>query len=189
MLIATGRMPNTGSLNLEGIGIETFRGSIQVDDHLQTTIPSIYAAGDCTDQPQFVYVAAAGGSRAAVNMTAGKATLDLRAKPTVMFTDPQVATAALTEAEAREQGMIVDSRVLELENVPRALVNFETRGFVKLVAEAGEMIQITAITIHQRITVEELGNLLFPYLVYIKGIKRCAQTFSKNVTELSCCAG
>ena len=187
-----------------GIGVETSHGAIQVDEHLQTTIPGIYAAGDCTDQPQFVYVAAAGGSRAAVNMTGGEATLDLSAMPGVMFTDPQVATAGLTETEALEQGFSVDTRMLELENVPRALVNFDTHGFIKMVAErdsgrllgvqavaaeAGELIQTAVMALRADMTVEDIGNELFPYLTMVEGLKLCAQTFNQNVKQLSCCAG
>ena len=82
------------------------------------------------EQAEFVYVAAAGGSRAGDNMTWGEATLDLSAMPAVMFTDPQVAAAGLTEAEALKQSLEVDIRVLDLENVPRALVNFDTHGFI-----------------------------------------------------------
>ncbi|WP_386077452.1 mercury(II) reductase [Vreelandella sp. F11] len=204
LLVATGRTPNTEALNLEGIGVETSNGAIQVDEQLQTTVPGVYAAGDCTDQPQFVYVAAAGGSRAAVNMTGGKATLDLSAMPGVMFTDPQVATVGLTEAEALKQGFNVDTRVLELENVPRALVNFDTHGFIKMVAErdsgrllgvqavtaeAGELIQTAVMALRARMTVEDIGNELFPYLTMVEGLKLCAQTFTKDVKQLSCCAG
>ncbi|WP_336270088.1 mercury(II) reductase [Vreelandella arctica] len=204
LLVATGRTPNTDDLNLAGIGVETSHGAIQVDEHLQTTIPGIYAAGDCTDQPQFVYVAAAGGSRAAVNMTGGEATLDLSAMPGVMFTDPQVATAGLTETEALEQGFSVDTRMLELENVPRALVNFDTHGFIKMVAErdsgrllgvqavaaeAGELIQTAVMALRADMTVEDIGNELFPYLTMVEGLKLCAQTFNQNVKQLSCCAG
>ncbi|BBM05533.1 hypothetical protein HAALTHF_21220n [Vreelandella aquamarina] len=76
LLVASGRTPNTENLNLEAIGVATEGGAIQIDKHLQTTASGIYAAGDCTDQPQFVYVAAAGGSRAAINMTGGDASLD-----------------------------------------------------------------------------------------------------------------
>jgi mercuric reductase len=91
LLIATGRTPNTERLGLEQIGVKTVRGAIQVDGRMQTNVPGIYAAGDCTDHPQFVYVAAAGGSRAGVNMSGGDALLDLSAMPAVIFTDPQVA--------------------------------------------------------------------------------------------------
>ena len=204
LLVATGRIPNTENLNLAGIGVETSRGAIQVDGQLQTTVPGVYAAGDCTDQPQFVYVAAAGGSRAAVNMTGGEATLDLSAMPGVMFTEPQVATVGLTEAEALKQGYNVDTRLLDLENVPRALVNFNTHGFIKMVAErdsgrllgvqavageAGELIQTAVIALRSRMTVQDIGDELFPYLTMVEGLKLCAQTFTKDVKQLSCCAG
>ena len=204
LLVATGRIPNTENLNLAGIGVETSRGAIQVDGQLQTTVPGVYAAGDCTDQPQFVYVAAAGGSRAAVNMTGGEAKLDLSAMPGVMFTDPQVATVGLTEAEALKQGYNVDTRLLDLENVPRALVNFDTHGFIKMVAErdsgrllgvqavageAGELIQTAVIALRSRMTVQDIGDELFPYLTMVEGLKLCAQTFTKDVKQLSCCAG
>ena len=204
LLVAAGRAPNTEMLNLEGIGVATSRGAIQVDECLQTTVSGIYAAGDCTDQPQFVYVAAAGGSRAAINMTGGDATLDLSAMPAVVFTDPQVATAGFTEAEARKQGFVVDTRLLDLGNVPRALVNFDTGGFIKMVAErdsgrllgvqavadgAGELIQTAVMALRARMTVREIGDELFPYLTMVEGLKLCAQTFTRDVKQLSCCAG
>lgn len=203
LLVATGRTPNTDGLSLETIGVETRGGRIITDDLMQTTVPDVYAAGDCTDNPQFVYVAAAGGSRAAVNMTGGDATLDLSAMPAVVFTDPQVATVGLTEAQATGQGFKVDTRTLDLENVPRALVNFETNGFIKMVAEqgsgrllgvqavtgeAGELIQTAVMAIRARMTVQEIGDELFPYLTMVEGLKLCAQTFTKDVSQLSCCA-
>lgn len=204
LLVAVGRTPNTERLNLEAIGVETARGAILVDDCLRTTLPDIYAAGDCTDQPQFVYVAAAGGSRAAVNMTGGDARLDLSAMPEVVFTDPQIATVGLSEADAEVRGFITDSRTLTLDNVPRALVNFETGGFIKLVAEresgrlvgvqsvageAGELIQTAVMAIRAGMTVNEIADELFPYLTMVEGLKLCAQTFTKDVKQLSCCAG
>jgi len=204
LLIATGRTPNTESLNLDGIGVSTSKtGVITVNDHLQTSVPRIYAAGDCTDLPQFVYVAAASGSRAAHNMTGGEATLDVRSMPTVVFTDPQIATVGLSEAEAHLKGIETVSRLLTLDNVPRALVNFDTRGFIKIVAkvdsgailgvqavaaEAGELIQTAALAVHHDMAFVELANQLFPYLTMVEGLKLCAQTFTKDVKQLSCCA-
>ncbi len=205
LLVATGRSPNTGSLHLQAAGLKLGeQGAILIDDHMRTSALNIYAAGDCTDQPQFVYVAAAAGTRAAVNMTGGDANLDLTAMPAVVFTDPQVATVGYTEAEAHEAGIETDSRTLTLDNVPRALVNFDTRGFIKLVAEAGtgrllgvqavtaeagEIIQTAAIAIRARMTVHDLANQLFPYLTMVEGLKLAAQTFTKDVKQLSCCAG
>ena len=205
LLVATGRSPNTGGLNLPAAGVNLGEhGAILIDDHMRTSAANIYAAGDCTDQPQFVYVAAAAGTRAAVNMTGGDAKIDLSTMPAVVFTDPQVATVGYTEAQAHEAGIETDSRTLTLDNVPRALVNFDTRGFIKLVAEAGsgrllgvqavtaqagEIIQTAAIAIRAGMTVHDLANQLFPYLTMVEGLKLAAQTFIKDVTQLSCCAG
>lgn len=205
LLIATGRNPNTSGLNLDAIGVATEpNGGIRVDKRMATSIPYIYAAGDCSSMPQLVYVAAAAGSRAAVNMTGGEAQLDLSTMPAVIFTDPQVATVGLSEQEAHVRGIETDSRVLSLENVPRALAKFDTQGFIKLVVEAGshrligaqvlaheggEIIQSAALAIRNRMTVAELADQLFPYLTMVEGLKLCAQTFDKDVKQLSCCAG
>ena len=205
LLIATGRKPNTEGLELARAGVTMdASGAIVVDDHLRTSVPHIYAAGDCTHAPQFVYVAAAAGTRAAINMTGGDAALDLSVVPAVVFTDPQVATVGLTEAQANKLGMEADSRTLTLDNVPRALANFDTRGFIKLVAdkntgrllgaqvlagEGGEIIQTAALAIRNRMSVADLAGQLFPYLTMVEGLKLCAQTFTKDVKQLSCCAG
>jgi len=205
LLLATGRAPNTRGLNLDAAGVAVdAQGAIAIDPGMHTNAPNIYAADDCTDQPQFVYVAAAAGTRAAINMTGGEAALDLTAMPAVVFTDPQVATVGVTEAEAKQNGLETESRTLTLDNVPRALANFNTRGFIKLVAEAesgrllgvqavapeaGELIQTAALAIRNRMTVQELADQLFPYLTMVEGLKLAAQTFSKDVTKLSCCAG
>ncbi len=205
LLVATGRTPNTQGMNLEAAGVTLDeRGGIQIDQGMRSSAVDIYAAGDCTDQPQFVYVAAAAGTRAAINMTGGNAVLDLNCMPVVLFTDPQVATVGYSEDEAHQVGFETDSRTLTLDNVPRALANFDTRGFIKLVAEsgsgrllgvqavtpdAGEIIQTAAIAIRARMTVQELADQLFPYLTMVEGLKLCAQTFTRDVKQLSCCAG
>ena len=205
LLVATGRTPNTEELDLQRAGVTTnAHGAILVDEHLRTNVGHIHAAGDCTDLPRFVYVAAAAGTRAAINMTGGDSSLDLSVLPEVTFTDPQVASVGLTEQQARDRGLSVESRELELEHVPRALASMDTRGFIKLVAEqpggrllgaqivavnAGEIIQTAALAIRNHMTVETLAGELFPYLTMVEGLKLCAQTFSKDVTRLSCCAG
>ena len=204
-LLATGRTPNTSELNLSEIGVSSdAQGAVTVDEHMRTNVPHIYAAGDCTNQPQFVYVAAAAGTRAAINMTGGDAALDLATMPGVIFTDPQVATVGLSEMQASAQGITTDSRMLTLDHVPRALANFDTRGFIKMVveketgrllgvqvlaAEGGEIIMTAALALRHGLTVSDLAGELFPYLTMAEGLKLCAQTFSKDVKQLSCCAG
>jgi mercuric reductase len=204
LLVATGRTPNTDHLGLAAADVQRdARGAIRVDHELRTTTPGIFAAGDCTALPQFVYVAAAAGTRAAINMTGGHAALDLARMPAVIFTDPQIATAGLTEREAREKGMAVEARTLPLAHVPRAQVNFETRGFVKLVAQhgsgrllgaqivapdAGDVIQSAVLAMRAGMTVHDLAEELFPYLTMSEGLKLAAQAFTKDVARLSCCA-
>jgi len=205
LLVATGRHANTRTLGLEKAGVQTDTGgAIVVDDRMRTTAEGVYAAGDCTNSPEYVYVAAAGGTRAAINITGGDARLDLSVLPVVVFTDPQVATVGLSEAQAQKRGIETESRTLALENVPRALANFDTRGFIKLVAEkrsgrligaqmlaaeAGEIVQTAALAMRAGTTVTDLAGQLFPYLTMVEGIKLCAQTFTKDVKQLSCCAG
>jgi mercuric reductase len=205
LLIATGRHANTDQLGLENVGVAIQKnGAVIVNDKMETSTANIYAVGDCSNMPQYVYVAAAAGTKAGINMMGGDARLDLSTMPAVIFTDPQVATVGLTETQAVNAGFEVISRVLDMENVPRALVNFETDGFIKLVAdkstgkilgaqilahEGGELIQSAALAIHNNMTVDDLAGQLFPYLTMVEGLKLCAQTFSKDIKELSCCAG
>ena len=205
LLVATGRQPNTEALDLNKAGVKTDkRSGIIIDDHMRTNVENIYAAGDCTNQPQFVYVAAAAGTRAARNMTGDDVAIDLSVMPAVVFTNPQVASVGLTVQQAEAQDMVVDSRTLDLENVPRAIANMDTRGLIKLVAEkdsgrivgcqvltaeGGEIIQTAALAIRNRMTIRDLADQLFPYLTMVEGLKLTAQTFNRDVKQLSCCAG
>ncbi|HHJ19675.1 MAG TPA: mercury(II) reductase, partial [Gammaproteobacteria bacterium] len=205
LLVATGRQSNADTLALDNAGVDVDQaGRIVIDDHMRTNISSVYAAGDCSSQPQYVYVAAAAGTRAARNMTGEDVAIDLSVMPAVVFTDPQVATVGLSEQQAQDQGIPVISRTLALENIPRAIANMDTRGFIKLVAEetslrllgcqivaadGGEVIQTAALAIGKGMTVNELADQLFPYLTMVEGLKLTAQTFHKDVSQLSCCAG
>jgi len=136
LLLATGRRANTAQLDLDAAGIKTDKtGAIKIDEHMRTSANTVYAAGDCTSQPQFVYVAAAAGTRAAVNMCGGNSKLDLSILPRVIFTAPQIASVGLSEQQANLRGIDNASRTLTLDNIPRALANFDTRGFIKLVTE------------------------------------------------------
>jgi len=204
LLVATGRKANTEKLSLEKIGVHTdLQGQVLVNEYMQTSVDNIYAAGDCTTNPKYVYIAAAGGTRAAANMLGSSAKLDLSVVPRVVFSDPQVATVGLTEEQALEQGLSIVTKTLSMANVPRSLANFDTRGFIKLIAEAetgklvgahilcpeaSEIIQIAALAISNKMTVKALSTQFFPYLTMAEGIKLCAQTFSKDVKNLSCCA-
>lgn len=205
ILVATGRTANTEELGLEDVGVEVDpSGAIVVDAEQRTTVPSIYAAGDVTSQPRFVYVAAAGGTAAAENaLGSGGERLDFAALPRIVFTRPAIAQAGLTEAEARERGVEVETTVLPLDAIPRALVSGDVHGLFKLVAEASsgrligasilaagapDVIQSAVLAIERDMTVTELSRSWAPYLAMAEGLKLAAQTFERDVAKLSCCA-
>jgi mercuric reductase len=205
LLVATGRRPVTENLDLEHVGVKTTDiGHVVVDEHLRTSHPRIWAAGDVIGHPQFVYVAAAQGALVADNVFGGDSrSLDYRHLPHVTFTSPAVAGAGLTEAQAVEQGYATESRVLSLEHVPRALVNRDTRGLIKLVADrdtgqllgahvladsAGEVIATAVFALVNRMTVQQIADVWCPYLTMAEGLKITARTFTHDVTTLSCCA-
>ena len=205
LLVATGRRARTAGFGLDTLGVSLGKkGEIVVDDHLETSVPGVYAAGDVVGEPMFVYVAAYGGALAAENaLTGNTRRLDLTGVPSVTFTDPAVASVGLTEAEARARGIEPLVSRLPMEHVARALAARDTRGFVKLVAdpatrkilgaqilasEAGEMITEPVLAIRFGLTIEDITSTFHPYLTLSEGIKLAAQTFDKDVGRLSCCA-
>jgi mercuric reductase len=205
ILVATGRRPNSADLGLERTGVEvTELGAVKVDDGLRTTNPRVWAAGDVTGHAQFVYVAAQEGAMAVRNALLGHLeTVDFRALPRVIFTSPTFAAAGLTEEQAAQQGTACESRLLSMSAVPRALVNRDPRGFVKIVAEAttgrlvgasvvadgaGDVIQGAVYAIQFGLTTEQLASTWAPYLTVAEALKLAAQTFTRDVSKLSCCA-
>lgn len=206
VLLSVGRKANTVGLGLEEAGVTLMpNGGIEVDDRMRTSKAGVYAAGDVTGRDQFVYMAAYGAKIAAFNAVNGDGrSYDNLAMPAVVFTDPQVASVGLTEAAARTRGIDARTSVLSLDNVPRALAARDTRGLIKLVAdgatnkligahilapEGADSIQTAAIAIKQGMTYAELGDMIFPYLTTVEGLKLAAQTFDMDVSKLSCCAG
>lgn len=206
LLIATGRRPVTDGLGLDAVGVKTgARGEVVVDEHLRTTNPRIWAAGDVTGGPQFVYVAAAQGTLAADNaLTGASRTLDYTALPRVTFTSPAIAAVGMTDVQVIRAGMRCDCRTLDLAHVPRALVNRDTRGVVKIVAEAGsgrvlgvhavadgagDVITAAAYAISAGMTVDQLAHTWAPYLTMAEALKLAALSYTVDVARLSCCAG
>ena len=206
VLMATGRRANSDDLGLEEMGVELLANDgIKVDGRMRTTREGVYAAGDVTGRYMFVYMAANGAKIAAQNALNGNnRQYDNSVVPEVVFTDPQVAHVGLTEAAAREAEYSVITSILGLENVPRALAARDTRGLIKLVADANtrkligahilapegaDSIQTAAIAIKSGMTIDELGGMIFPYLTTVEGLKLAAQTFDRDVSKLSCCAG
>ena len=205
ILVATGRKPNTQGLGLEKAGIELTNGqAIKVGDDLQTTNPRVWAAGDVTGHRQFVYAAAYEGNILARNaLEAEGHKVDFHSLPRVIFTSPTFAAAGLTDELANARGFTCECRVLPMSAVPRALVNRDTRGFMKIVAEAGsgkilgasmvadgagDVIHSVVLAIQFGLTTNDVANTWAPYLTFSEAFKLTAQTFKRDVSKLSCCA-
>ncbi len=179
-------------------------GFVAIDDELRTSNPRIFAAGDVTGGPQYVYVAAAQGNIAAGNALAGEhRRMDYTGLPSVTFTSPVLASAGMTAAEAESAGHRVEFRVLDLDNVPRALANRDTRGAIKLVADAdtrkilgvhavaagaGDLMLAATYAIKFGLIVDDLADTWAPYLTMSEALKLVAQSFNSDVKKLSCCA-
>jgi len=202
---ASGTKPNTDKLGLDNIGLTlTKSGHIAVNEKMETNLPNIYAVGDATNTPAFVYTAAFEAKIAVENAFAGAENkADYSSLPWVVFTDPQVAGAGLDEAQAEAENIPFEVTKIGLEHVPRAIAANDTRGFIKLIRntdtdkligarivapEGGELIQQLSMAIKYGITVKDLAESFYPYLTLSEGIKLAAITFGKDVSKLSCCA-
>ncbi|MGH7664002.1 MAG: mercury(II) reductase [Gemmatimonadaceae bacterium] len=208
LLVATGRRPNTDGLGLDAAGVRVDRrGFVEVDKYMRTSNPDVFAAGDVTGGPGYVYVAALQGGIAAQaalsEATREEPMVDLATVPRVTFTDPQVAAVGMTEAEARATGLTTQVTSLSVKYLPRAAVSHRQRGVIKLVSElgtdrllgahivapnAGDVIGEAALAVRFGLTTRDLVSTLHPYLTWGEGLKLAAQTFTKDVAKLSCCA-
>ncbi|MAK62423.1 MAG: mercury(II) reductase [Ponticaulis sp.] len=206
LLLTTGRKPNSEMLGLKEAGIDVLpNGGIFVDERMRTSRTGVYAAGDVTGRDVFVYMAAYGAKLAAKNaLNSNSQSYDNTAMPWVVFTDPQIAGVGLSEAQAQAAGFNVKTSIAPLDQVPRALAARDTRGLIKLVADAdtdrllgaqilapegADSIQTIVLALKFNMTAKDLGETIFPYLTTVEGLKLAAQGFDKDVTKLSCCAG
>lgn len=205
ILVATGRQPVTAGLNLAAVGVQTGTGGeVVVDARLATSNPRVWAAGDVTGHPQFVYVAASHGSLVAENaFTGADREVDYRHLPRVTFTSPALASVGMTEKQVIAAGIRCQCRVLPLDYVPRAIVNRDLRGVIKVVqnADTGQILGITAVAadagdlaaagvyiLGAAMTTDQVAHMWSPYLTMAEGIKIACQAFTTDVSKLSCCA-
>lgn len=203
LLVATGRLPDTGGLGLPAAGIRTDRlGFVIVDDEQRTSNSRVFAAGDVSGAPQHVYVAAQTGRSAAINALGGQSRVDYTGLPAVTFTTPQIASAGLTEVQARGAGHQSECRVLDGHDIPRALANRDPRGALKLVADAGtgkvlgvhaaldgagDVMLAATYAIKVGMTVDDIADTWAPYLTMSEALRIAAGLFRSD-KPTSCCA-
>lgn len=138
VLVATGRRPNANDLGLEALGVgRGDRGKIVVNDHLLTSVKSVYAIGDVTDIKQLAHFASAQGKAAAEIIAGHPAQTNWRAVPAATFTNPEIASVGLTEREAKAEGRTVKIGRFPFRAHGRNIADAELSGFVKLVVDGG----------------------------------------------------
>lgn len=193
LLVAAGRQPNVEDLNLDAAGIAWSRNGIEVDARLRTTNRGVYAIGDVAGGPQFTHIA---GYHAGIVIRNAlfrlPAKVDYRALPWVTYTDPELAQVGLTEAQARARhgDRIVVLRAPYHDN-DRAQAERQTDGLLKAVvdrsgrvlgasivgAQAGELIQLWALAIAQKLNVKAIAGMILPYPTLGEVSKRAAGSF------------
>jgi mercuric reductase len=209
LLVATGRIPNTDAIGLEQAGVaRDAQGFVVVDEELRTSVPWIWAAGDVigrhTGSQMATPVGAHDGAIAAENALGGRRRrVDHRVIPRTIFTDPQVATVGLTEAEALRRGHRCWCVTLPVSLVPRAGAVRDPRGVVKLVADAntnrvlgvslvmrdaGEVIHEAAMALRFGAAVDDFIDLVHVYPTMAEALKLAAIARYKDPAKLSCCA-
>src|SRR4051794_1006553 len=188
MLVSVGRGPLVEGLGLEQIGVELDRRKgIAADEHRRTTVPHVYAVGDCAGYWQLAHTAFREGEVAAENACGHDAVVDNRAVPRPIYTDPEIAAVGLTEAEAREQhGDDVAVGQFPWQANARAVMQNETTGWVKSIHETryGEllglvmvgphvtdMVEVGVVAIDAESTVETVADGMAPHPTLAEAIK------------------
>lgn len=137
ILFALGRVPNTPGLDLENANVKTEAGRIITDSKMRTSAPNIFAAGDCTGPHEIVHIAIQQGETAVYNILKPKAPrrMDYRLLISIVFTEPQVATAGLTEKDATARGIKYLAASYPFNDHGKSLIMEAKDGFVKLLAD------------------------------------------------------
>jgi mercuric reductase len=191
ILLASGRVPNVEGLNLDGVGIETTKAGITVDDHMRTSVPGIWAAGDVNAVAQFTPVAQYQARLAVEDMFSSNGSVpaaDYSVLPTSIFTDPELAGVGLTEEQAEEQGY--DVEVVRNNFVRRFSYIDLKHGLFKIVFDrssrrvlglhvvsrsAGDIVQGFSLALKFGVTVEDIAAMHHVFPTFGEGVKGAAE--------------
>jgi len=196
ILIATGRKPQTEKLNLTLAGVKlSDEGFIEVDAHLKTNKPHIYALGDVKGGPAFTHIAYNDYIIVAQNLLENK-NLDIKNRPLpyTMFTDPQLGRIGITENEAKEKGLNYKVAKIYNTQVARSIETGDTRGFMKAIVdvdsgqilgaaiistEGGEIMSVLQMAMLGKITYQQLSNQIFAHPLYAESLNNLFMSLDK----------
>jgi pyruvate/2-oxoglutarate dehydrogenase complex dihydrolipoamide dehydrogenase (E3) component len=194
VVVATGRKPNTGELNLENAGVEYGKEGILVNDELKTTADNIYACGDVIGKYLFTQAASFYAGIAVNNIVnSEKKTISDSVMPWVIFTDPELGHVGLTEDEAREK--FEDVHVLHIDTVfGRLRTENSTKVFLKIIltgddmivgahalgSGSGEYIQNLTLAMQDHITVKQIAGTIYPYPTFSEIVKKAFSRYLRT---------
>ena len=186
VLVSTGRKANSAGLGCEELGIRMERGFIQVDSHMRTSVPGIYAAGDITGQGMLAHTASEGGVVAVENMAGIDRELRLNAVPKVVFVDKEVASVGMTREEAERAGMDIVTGTFSLAGNGKSLAMGKNQGFVTVVADrehhailglhmmgpcASELVALGTQMIASELLLEDVECAIYPHPAVAEAIR------------------
>ncbi|MTI94907.1 MAG: dihydrolipoyl dehydrogenase [Firmicutes bacterium] len=188
VLLAAGRMPNYGGIDLDGLGIGYERSGIVVDKTMATSVPGVWAIGDCVGGAMLAHVASMEGIVAAENAMGHRAEMDYTAVPSCVFTLPEVASVGLSEAEVKEQGLEYKVAKFPFAANGKALAQGDKEGIVKMVAaadgkilgvhiigpHASDLIAEATVAVAKGITCEELAGIIHAHPTLAEAVAEAA---------------
>jgi pyruvate/2-oxoglutarate dehydrogenase complex dihydrolipoamide dehydrogenase (E3) component len=196
ILVAAGRTPNLEGLQLEKAGIAYHKQGIEVNDHLQTTNPNVYAAGDVGLKYQFTHTADASARLILRNaLFMGRNKVSALTIPWCTYTDPEVAHVGLYPADAEQAGFEIDTFVQPFDTVDRAVTDGESDGFVKIhvkkgtdqivgativARHAGEMISEITTAMVGGVGLKTLSSVIHPYPTQAEAIRKVADSYNRT---------
>ena len=196
ILAGAGRAPNVEDLNLERVGVQyDKREGVRVNDHLRTTNPRIYAAGDVCMKWKFTHAADFAARIVIQNaLFLGRKKLSALTMPWCTFTDPEIAHVGLYERETRERGLELDTYTRHFKDVDRAIADGEDEGFVKIhvrkgsdeilgativARHAGEMISEISVAMAAKLGLGKLASVIHPYPTQTEAIRQCGDAYNR----------
>ncbi|MBA2114177.1 mercuric reductase [Bremerella alba] len=196
LLLATGRQPNVENLNLEAVGVDYSDKGVQVNDRLQTTNNNIFAAGDICSPYQFTH-AADFMARAVIQnaLFFGRKRWTDLVIPWCTYTTPEVAHVGLSEHQAKEKGVAIDTYLQHFADIDRAILEGETEGFVKVhvkkgtdkivgativAPSAGEMISEITLAMTHGLGLSKVGSTIHPYPTQTEAIRKLGDQYSRT---------
>ena len=190
VLLAAGRVPELGNIDVQGLGIELDGKAIKVDEKMRTNIPGIYAVGDVVGKIMLAHVASREGIVAVENISGKEVLMDYKVVPNCVFSMPEVASVGLTEEEARKENDNIKVSKFPFMANGKALGMGETEGMVKIIADgdtlellglhilgahASDLITEGTLALSMEATAEEIINTIHAHPTLAEAIAEAAE--------------